>query len=599
MSTSTRSAQDADVRTSGSGRGRRRGPFAPKERAPISLGPLSIALFVVVGLLVALPILQLFLRSTGGDDPVQVWRDVFSSRISSNLFWTPLRNTLGIGVAVSILSTVMGALTAYLVVMTDVPLRKTIGLFASIPFVLPSFALALAWQTVFRNDLIGGQVGVLMEAGIPVPDWLAWGAIPTVATLTGHYYSLSFALVAAALVSVNADLVEAAEVAGASRWQTLLGIVMPVVRPALVASALLGFAQGVSNFASPAILGLPVRFQTLSTRLYGAIQTGQQERGYALAILLLIIAGTILLMSNRLGGGRRSFSTISGKGSRRVTISLGRWRWAAFAGAAVVATATTILPALVLVASSLSRRGASLTGGFDLHYWIGKSNPDIAQGQAGVLRNPLVVDAAFTTLKLGLMVAVGGLILGLLVGYVTARGRGKVVAGIATFSYLPFLIPGIALGAAYISLYGRQLGPFPSLYGTLGLLVAAGIAATLPFAVQAGRAAVTQVSKDLEEAAVVAGAGFWRRLFEIVLPLISRGLLAGVVLVFVKMVRDLSLVILLATPTTTVLSVITFQYASEGFVQFANAITVIIATISIAVTILARRLEGASQPWAR
>ncbi|MBA3877776.1 MAG: iron ABC transporter permease, partial [Anaerolinea sp.] len=64
-----------------------------------------------------------------------------------------------------------------------------------------------------------------------------------------------------------------------------------------------------------------------------------------------------------------------------------------------------------------------------------------------------------------------------------------------------------------------------------------------------------------------------------------------------KMVRDLSLVVLLVTPATPLLSVVTFRYASEGFAQFANAITVIIAAISVGATLLARRLQGATQPW--
>ena len=95
----------------------------------------------------------------------------------------------------------------------------------------------------------------------------------------------------------------------------------------------------------------------------------------------------------------------------------------------------------------------------------------------------------------------------------------------------------------------------------------------------------------------MAGAGLGRRMGRIVVPLAARSLLAGSVLVFVKMVRDLSLVVLLVTPANQLLSVVTYRYASEGFAQFANAITVLIAPISVAAPILARRLQGASQPW--
>jgi iron(III) transport system permease protein len=80
-------------------------------------------------------------------------------------------------------------------------------------------------------------------------------------------------------------------------------------------------------------------------------------------------------------------------------------------------------------------------------------------------------------------------------------------------------------------------------------------------------------------------------------PLTIRGLIAGAVLMFVKMLRDLSLVVLLVTPATFTLSMLAYRYASEGLGQFANAITVIIAVIAIVITWIADRLQGASQPW--
>jgi iron(III) transport system permease protein len=71
------------------------------------------------------------------------------------------------------------------------------------------------------------------------------------------------------------------------------------------------------------------------------------------------------------------------------------------------------------------------------------------------------------------------------------------------------------------------------------------------------------------------------------------------VLVFVKMVRDLSLIVLLFTPSTPLLSVVAFRYANEGFLQFANAITMIIVAVSVTMTLLARHLERRSQPWTK
>lgn len=552
----------------------------------------------VLAVLVVVPMVGLVastLRPTGRE----AWSDVLTGRLSTALLWEPLVNSMLVGAATAAGSVLLGGGLAWLVVMTDVPLRRTIGLLATVPFALPSFALALAWETVFRNDLVGGRVGLLADLGVAVPDWLAWGPLPVAATLVAHYFSLTFLLAAAALATVNGELMEAASMTGAGRLRIARSIALPVVTPALVSGGLLAFAEGVSNFAAPALLGLPVRFQTLSTRLYGAISTGDVERGYVLSLLLIAVAATVLFAGNRMTAGGRSFATIGGKGGRRVRIGLGRWRTPLGAAALGLCLATSVLPGLVLLASSFARRTNSFTAGSTTHFWTGASDPSFAQGQRGVLRDPQIVDAVLTTVGLGLAVALAATVLGTAIGYVTVRLRGArpVTGSLTLLSYLPFLVPGIALGAAFIAQFGRPIGPLPALYGTFALLVIAGTAYTLPFAAQAGRGAVGQIAPDLEEAAVLSGAELPRRAGRIVLPLAARGLLAGASLVFVNIVRDLSLVVLLVTPSLPLLSVLTYRYASEGFAQFANAITVLIVVLSVGATVLARRLERTARPW--
>ena len=94
--------------------------------------------------------------------------------------------------------------------------------------------------------------------------------------------------------------------------------------------------------------------------------------------------------------------------------------------------------------------------------------------------------------------------------------------------------------------------------------------------------------------AVLTGAALPRRFARITAPLVSRGVVGGGVLVFVTMVRDLSLVVLLVTPATPLLATMTYRYASEGFTQHANAITLVIAVISVAATVLARRVSAST-----
>jgi iron(III) transport system permease protein len=558
---------------------------------------LPLVLSVVIALLVAAPLVKILL-ATLTPDGLQAWTTVLASPLSANLWWRPLLTTMLLGLGVAAGCLLVGGFLAWLVTLTDLPGRGLVATLSTLPFMIPSFAGALAWGTLFRNERLGGSPGFFQANGFDVPDWLAWGLAPTMIVLIAHYFSLAYTIIAAALSSVGADLIEAGQVAGARRGRIFFGIVLPVVTPALIAAASLTFAGAVANFAAPALLGLPVRMQTLSTRLFGMIETGETERGFVLALLLIAVSAALLFCSDRLVAGRKAFTTVTGKGGRIKRFPLGAWRWPLFAIALVIGLATSVLPVLVLAASSLAPQGGALFSNWTLHFWIGEGGGALAQGQAGLFRNPMIVEALWNTLKLGLTVALTTMLLGLALAYTIVRNKGTWLAAVLSqLAFLPLLVPSIAFAAAYIALFGAPIGPLPSLYGTFALLVLAATAHNLPYAVQSGRSVLGQISNDIEESARLTGAGLLTRLVFIIFPLTIRGLLAGAILVFVKMVRDLSLVVLLFTATSPVLSMVAYRYASEGFMQFANAITLVILVICLAASLAAHLIQTRVQKW--
>lgn len=553
---------------------------------------LNIVILTLLVVLVAAPLLTILMQ-TLRPDAIGAWSDVLTGRLSANLFWRPMANTLIIGLGVGVGCVLLGGFLAWLVVMTDVPFRGLIGFMATLPFMIPSFATSLAWGTMFRNGRVGGAGGLIEGWGVAVPDWLSWGITPTIIVLIAHYYALAFTVIAAALSTVNGDLVEAAQMTGASRKRILFGIVLPVVSPAIIAGGSLAFAGAVSNFAAPALLGLPVRMQTLSTRLFGMIEIGQTERGYVLAILLIGISALFLASGNRLLSGRRSFATISGKGAKVRRFSLGTARLPLAFAAFGICIATTIIPIVLLIAASLAPSSLAPFSDWTLHFWMGAADPSVARGQAGIFQNPRLLTALTTTLGIGIVVALVANAIGILIAVALTRNRIPFVSeAVSQLSFLPMLLPGIAFAAAYIALYGAPLGPLPALYGTKLLLCLALTAAMLPFAVQTGRATVAQISGDIDEAAKMTGASFLRRLGAITVPLAARGLIAGVLLSFVNVIGDLAIVVLLYTPTTPLLSVLSYSYASDGFHQFANAVTLVILALSVTATGLATLMRG-------
>src|SRR5437867_485831 len=185
--------------------------------------------------------------------------------------------------------------------------------------------------------------------------------------------------------------------------------------------------------------------------------------------------------------------------------------------------------------------------------------------------------------------------LGLLIGYVVVRGQGSLISlFLRQVSFLPYLVPGIAFAAAYLSLFAVPRGPIPALYGTMWVLLLVLVVAYLPYASRSGIAAMLQLGREPEEAAQISGARWPRRMTRIVIPIQRAALTTGIILPFISGLKELSLVVMLATPGTDVLSTLSVRLVDYGYQQLANAAVLIIAGVAFAATFLAQRVTGSS-----
>jgi iron(III) transport system permease protein len=249
--------------------------------------------------------------------------------------------------------------------------------------------------------------------------------------------------------------------------------------------------------------------------------------------------------------------------------------------------------ALVLLETFLKVEGQYSWDNLTLHYWIGLGVPELAEGQPGIFRNSVVLGAIKNTVFLAFMTALISGVVGVLIGYTVVRNRGKPIArALESLSFVPYMIPGIAFGGIYLSLFARSWGPLPALYGTMTILILTCTMRNLPFAAGSGVSAMHQVDVALEEAAELHGARWGKRFFRIILPLTKSGFLSAFVLTFITAMRALDEIALLVTPQTRTITSIIFRFQQQSFTQHAYGITVLIVGITLFGNYLARRLGG-------
>lgn len=514
-----------------------------------------------------------------GDFTLYYWKYMLASNMSKAVLWGPLKNSLFCGICTTLISVPLGSVLAWLMIRTDIPGKKVLGLLVTVPYMIPSWTKALSWLSVFRNSTSGAN-GFLAGMGVPVPDWLAYGPIAIILCMSMHYYAFSYIQVSGALRSINSELEEMGEIQGANKFQILRHITLPLILPSVLSATIMTISKSIGTYGVAANLGNRIGYYTLATKMRVFINQGPQGVGYAMSIVLVGLAALIIFANQRVVGVRKSYATVGGKGGRSTLMPLGKAKKPMMVFLFVFLFLAMVMPMFVLVMETFqvtTGAGYSLDN-LTLYNWIGSvDQAERYTNYPGIFRNPQFGSAVWNTVRLTLIASVVTAFCGQFLGYISSRGRGKWYGNLTEqLVFVPYLMSGIAFSTMYFSMFTREHlgGLIPSLYGTFTLIVLTSVVKHFPFASRSGTANMLSISTELEEAADIAGASFWKRMASIIIPLAKNGFISGFMLVFISIAKELDLIIIMMTPSTQTMSYLAFTYSQEGLNQMSDAISV-------------------------
>ncbi|HHX07755.1 MAG TPA: iron ABC transporter permease, partial [Erysipelothrix sp.] len=521
----------------------------------------------------------------------------FDPSISKVMFYTPLMNTLKVSLASTFIAILLGGAVAWLITRSNIRFKSMISTLFVLPYIMPSWTLAMAWLNFFRNSHIGGSPGLFTAlTGIETANWFAYGAFPISVVLGLHYAPFAYILIGGILRNMDANLEEAATILKTSRLRILRKITLPIVMPAILSTFLLTFSSSMSAFAVPAFLGTPVRFQVLTTQMFRTLNGLNPGYGYIMSIVLIVIGVVILMINQWVVGKRKSFTTVTGKSSQISLVDLKKLRTPISVFLGVFLLLIAIIPLITFaVESFILAPGDYSFSNFTTLFWTGAGRADIGGGEPGILKNKYVYLGLWNSLKLAGGSALIAGTLGVLTGYAVVKGKNsKLASFVNNLAFFPYLMPAMAFGAIYLSMFSKRNLFIPSLYGTFALLVLVGSIKYLPFASRSGINAMLQLSDEIEEAAVIQGVSWSKRMRKIIFPIQKSSFLSGYLLPFISAMRELSLFILLITPANRILTTMLFQYNEKGWNQYANAINLMIIVIVLTINYVVNKLTGAS-----
>ena len=506
----------------------------------------------------------------------------FARIYSYALNWTCLKNTL----FTALLSMVFGVLIAFplawLVGRTNLHGRRIFRTLFVMTYMVPPYVGAMAWLRLLNPSV--GTLNVFLQkifglAGMPFNIYTTGGLVWV---LTTFYYPYAFITISRAMEKMDPSLEEASRISGASPLKTLFTVTIPLMLPSIAAAGLLVFVAAASCYGIPSIIGAPGKIYTVTTRIVDYVYVGSQQGltdATVLAVFLMLLAMVILYVSNFVIG-KKDYITVSGKSVRPAVVDLGRWNLPITILVGAFAFIVVILPfATVFMTSFTVNMGKSLfaAGNMTTKYWgIIFSRKSIIKS----FRNS--VFSALWAATLGMIVCV---IMAYLLKRTNVKGKAVPDFLITVGSGTPSVVIALAL---IMTMSGR----FDiNIYNTMAILVV--VAYMIKYMLMGMRtvvSAISQISPSLEEAAQISGAGWLRRMKDVVLPLTAPSVVAGWFLIFMPCFYELTMSNLLYSDNTKTLGVELYLYQTYHSQQTASALAAAILILVAVLNILMNRL---------
>ena len=553
-------------------------------RALTAEGITCVVAVVLLLWLVLYPLLVLFIGSVRTDLPLRPGQ--FTLTNFANLFanpenFTAIGNTVVSSAFATILALLIGVSLAWITSRTDTPGRRFFDNVFVIPYYLSPFIGAIAW-TLLANPRIGFINNLFTEVlGFEEAPFNIYSLGGLVFVMALYYSPIVFLFVAGSLRSMDPALEEASRIHGVGPLATTLRVTLPVVGPAVASSALLVYLNAAGQFGIPAVIGIPMHYDVITTRMWVGLGyfPPKYTEAAAFAVVLLAFSSIIFFVQRRMLANK-SFATVTGKGFRPAVVKLGRLRYLTLFACILYFAVSILLPYAALLFTSFQ---PFLSFAFEPGSWTLNQYAEV------LFNNPLTVRATVNSLLLGTLGATVAIFFSLIISYVVHRTRLRLRYTLDYLAMLPAGVPAVVFAVAL--LWSYIFLPVP-IYGTIWMLLIAYVAHYIPFGVRATTSGLAQISVELEESARIHGESWLGTMRRIVVPLLKPALTVGWILLFIEFIRSLSLSILLYTPESVVMPVVTYELYETGAYPALAAFSVLQTALMFIAIYAARKIAG-------
>jgi iron(III) transport system permease protein len=474
---------------------------------------------------------------------------------------------------------------AFLVERTNVPCKIWIYAGVTLCLAMPGLLQSMAYVLLLSPKIgfINKFLMNLFELTVAPFNIYGLGGMAFVEGL--RLVPTAFLMMLPLLRNMDPALEEAATTAGAGPLSVLRRVTTPLMLPGIVAALIYQLVSALEVFEVPSIIGMPAGIYVFSTRIYAVLHSTSALPDYgkanALAILYLFIAVAMTVIYLKVINRAERFSIITGKGYRPRTIDLGPWRWVALALVLGYLLAAIVLPFAALAYTSfLPYLQVPSARAFQSFSWNNYRKILDTELIGVAVRNTLVMTAAAATLTV---------VLSFLISVIVVRSKFWGRKLLDQLAFMPHAIPGMVMGLAFLWVFLKIDVLGLPIFGTIWSMVIAFTVSFVAYGTRTMNAAILQIHRDLEEAALISGASQWRTVRRIFVPLVMPSMAGLWIWAVLHAVRAAGLPLMLYQGANNqVLSIMIWNMWTDGQIVQVGAVATVMILILLMLTLLLR-----------
>lgn len=494
----------------------------------------------------------------------------FKYLIKYRTYWKSLVNSVGVGLAASILTIMLAVPLAFFVSRFKIKGKPLIIALSCIPLMLPSFISAFAWIILLGRT--GLATGLIQSLGLPFVS--IYGYVGVIMVFTMQFYPYVFLMTLSGFNSVDESIEEAGRSLGTGPVKTFIKVSMPLVLPGILSGTLLVFMTAVENFGVPMIIGEQKPFLAVQAYMEFTSDIGAHPGvAYALSVVLILVTMSSLMVQRYYLRKRNFIQSAKGRPNLR---ELRGWKQRLVTLYCYFVVLIPLIPFFVaLIISFMEMKGPVIHPNFSLeNYRYAFTH----------MARPI-----FNSYFLATVATIVSIIIGVPVGYIITRRRSWIGSTLDFAIMLPFTIAGTVLGIALIIMFNNGI---LVLTGTWMILALSYIIRKMPFIARSSSSILYQLDPSLEEASISLGVSPMKTFFKITIRLMAGGIIAGAILTWVTTISELSSTIILQTPGWSTMTVEMFQGILSDDMGMTSAFaSILIVSALVPLLIIIGRLK--------